>query len=39
MESVQKLYKSDSYVAQQTVAIDQALSQIEVKPTPEGNVD
>lgn len=28
MEAVQKLYKSDSYIAQQTVAIDQALTQI-----------
>lgn len=28
MEAVQKLYKSDSYIAQQTAAIDQALSQL-----------
>jgi hypothetical protein len=28
MESVQELYKSDSYIAQQSAAIDQALAQI-----------
>ncbi len=45
MEAVQELYKSDSYIAQQSAAIDQALSQInmaanvEVDPTIDMEVE
>jgi hypothetical protein len=35
MEAVQELYKSESYIAQQGAAIDQALAQINMVPDVE----